>query len=108
MKNLTTLVFGLFLSLPLLRGIDASVSYATFFSPEGSYVEVYLHVVGETVVFHPLTDSTGQSNLDVVILFKRGEEIVKLRLRFELGEGALVGRIAKGGDIDQDLQQPGP
>ena len=65
---------GLSCSLPAL---DASVSYASFKSPSQSYVEIYLHIAGRSVTFQPMTDSTYQAGVEVVLLFKRGEEIVK-------------------------------
>ncbi|MCB0560783.1 MAG: GWxTD domain-containing protein [Phaeodactylibacter sp.] len=76
MKNLTALLLfmGLSCSLPAL---DASVSYASFKSPSQSYVEIYLHIAGRSVTFQPMTDSTYQAGVEVVLLFKRGEEIVK-------------------------------
>ncbi|MCB9286333.1 MAG: GWxTD domain-containing protein [Lewinellaceae bacterium] len=76
MKNLAALLLflGLSASLPAL---DASVSYATFKSPTQSYIEIYLHIAGRSVTFQPVTDSTYQAGVEVVILFKEGEEIVK-------------------------------
>ncbi len=65
---------GLSCALPAL---DASVSYATFKSPSQSYVEIYLHVAGRSVTYQPITDSTYQAGVEVVILFKQGDEIVK-------------------------------
>jgi len=63
-----------------LRAIDVSVSYATFGSPTGSYIELYLYIVGSTVTFQPAEgDSTGalDASVEVVILFQQGEDIVK-------------------------------
>jgi GWxTD domain-containing protein len=41
-------------------------------------VEVYLYVVGQTVTYFPNADSTMfQAGVEVVILFKQGEEIIK-------------------------------
>jgi len=76
MKNLTVLLFflGLSYSLPAL---DASVSYATFKSPTQSYIEVYLHIAGKSVTFKPAADSAFQAGVEIVLLFKQGEEIVK-------------------------------
>ncbi|MCO6476719.1 MAG: GWxTD domain-containing protein, partial [Phaeodactylibacter sp.] len=76
MKNLTALLLfmGLSCALPAL---DASVSYATFKSPSQSYVEIYLHVAGRSVTYQPITDSTYQAGVEVIILFKQGDEIVK-------------------------------
>ncbi|MCB0599077.1 MAG: GWxTD domain-containing protein [Lewinellaceae bacterium] len=76
MKNLTVLLFFLSCSGSLLA-MDASVSYATFRSPSQSYIEIYLHIGGRSVAFQPVTDSTYQAGVEVVLLFKQGEEIVK-------------------------------
>lgn len=57
--------------------LDASVSYATFKSMDGGFVEVYLHIVGKSIEFAALTDSTKQASANVVVLFKKGGEVVK-------------------------------
>lgn len=59
------------------RALDASLTYATFNSPVGQYVEIYLHLVGSTVEFVQLDSARYQSNLEVIILFKKEDEIVK-------------------------------
>lgn len=61
-----------------LRAIDANISYATFKSTSGNYIEVYLHMVGQTVEFVPVPETAKlQATLEVVIMFKQGEVIVK-------------------------------
>lgn len=57
--------------------IDAGISYATFQSQGEGYVEVYLTVLGRSAGMVPVTDSTKQAKVDVVILFKQGENVVK-------------------------------
>lgn len=60
------------------KAIDASVSFAAFFNPKAQpYVEVYLHISGQTVAFKEMPDSLYQASVEVIILFKQGEEIVK-------------------------------
>lgn len=59
------------------RALDASISYASFYSPSGNYVEVYMHFAGKSVGFQPLPDSSLQANVDVVILFKKNGEVFK-------------------------------
>ena len=59
------------------RALDASISYASFYSPSGNYVEVYLHFAGKSASFRQLPDSSFQANVDVVILFKKGGEVLK-------------------------------
>ena len=59
------------------NGIDASVSYASFQSEGAGFVEIYLNVLGRSTGLVPVTDSTKQARVDVVILFKQGENVVK-------------------------------
>lgn len=58
-------------------GLDASVSYAIFQSPETSYIEVYLHLAGKSVTFNETPDSSFQAATEVVILFQQDSTIVK-------------------------------
>ncbi len=76
-KIFQSLVFFLLLSFSS-QALDASITYSTFKSPSQNYVEVYLYVVGQTVTYVPNADSTMfQAGVEVVILFKQGEEIIK-------------------------------
>jgi GWxTD domain-containing protein len=56
---------------------DASLSYATFKTTEQPYIEIYLHLAGSTVTYQQLTDSTSQAGIEVLYLFKQGEQIVQ-------------------------------
>lgn len=59
---------------------DASITYASFKTPTQNYVEFYLHVVGKTVEFQPITagDSTQlQANVQFVLVIKQGDKIIK-------------------------------
>ena len=72
------LLFSLFSLLAFTASaLDASISYATFYSPSGNYVEVYMHFAGKSLSFRQLPDSSFQANVDVVILFKKDGEILK-------------------------------
>jgi GWxTD domain-containing protein len=75
-KFVLTMITSLCFTLGLFA-IDASVSFATFKTPDNPYIEVYLHIAGQTVAFKEMPDSLYQANVEVVILFKQGEEIVK-------------------------------
>lgn len=79
MKNLITILVCV--SFPALfwaqTELGANISYATFQHQGKGYVEVYLHVLGATTGRAVVTDSTKQALLDVVILFKKGAEVVK-------------------------------
>ncbi len=76
-KIFQSLAFFMLLSFSS-QALDASITYSTFKSPTQSYVEIYLYVVGKTVTYVPNADSTMfQAGVEVVILFKQGEEIIK-------------------------------
>lgn len=79
MKNLMTFVVCLLASLlaQAQDGIDANVSYATFQSQGNGFIEIYLNVLGQSTGQTPVTDSTKQAIVDVVILFKQGENVIK-------------------------------
>ena len=75
-RFILSFLFSLALLLPL-GALDANIAFATFKSSSGPYLEVYLQVVGSTVGFEALPDSTVQARLEVVILFKQKGVIVK-------------------------------
>lgn len=77
MKNLMWSFLAFFLSTTSSLAIDASISYAAFNSPQGGYVELYLHVASPTVSFVSLADSSVQANIEVIILFQQNGEIIK-------------------------------
>lgn len=75
-KSIVLFLSFLFLATAT-RALDANISFATFRSPSGGYVELYVHVLGPSAEFVPLTDSTVQASLEVVVLFKKEGEILK-------------------------------
>ena len=77
MKSILLTTFLCLFSFFKLWSLDANIAYATFKSSESPYVEVYLHVVGSTAAFKMLPDSTYQANLEIVILFKQNDKVVK-------------------------------
>ncbi len=77
MKRVYLLCLACLFFLPASRALDASVTYATFKSPQQPYIEVYLHVLGGSVVKLPVADSLFQSKVEVLMLLKQGENIVK-------------------------------
>jgi GWxTD domain-containing protein len=82
----------LFFGLQSLWALDASVSFAKFKSPASHYVELTVFVVGSTIEFVPVAaDSTQlQGSVEVIVLFKQGEEIIKFdkyRLNSPVGAG---------------------
>jgi len=79
MKKLLFLAFfALFYSYHLKAvDLNASVSFATFKTPEQSYVEIYLQVVGKSVEFITTDSIDYNAEVEVIILFKQGDEIIK-------------------------------
>ena len=79
MKRFFPLITFLFLFANSLQAIDASITYATFNSPQQKYIELSIYVVGKTVTYVPtVADTTmAQAGVEVVILFKQDDEIVK-------------------------------
>jgi len=78
MKRIFNLVAFLLLLSFSSQALDASISYSTFKSPQQNYVEVYLYLVGKTINYIPMADTTfSQAGVEVVILFKQKGEIVK-------------------------------
>ena len=59
------------------KAMDASLSYATFNAQGQPFVEVYLHIIGQSVAFAQADVINNQASVEVIILFKKGEEIVK-------------------------------
>jgi len=60
----------------MLLALDISVSYATFKGDKSNYIEVYLYAVGSTLEQVEI-DSQFQSDIEVTILFKQGENIAQ-------------------------------
>ena len=59
------------------KKLNALLSYTTFYSPEnGPYVETYLSVSGNSVEFIKNENGKFQATIQVILLFKKGEEIV--------------------------------
>ncbi len=60
-----------------IQHLDVSVTYASFKTPDQPYVEIYLHILGASVNKVIVEDSLFQSKVEVVTIFKQGENIVK-------------------------------
>lgn len=59
------------------QALETSISYSTFNSPKTPYIEVYVHVIGSTVKYIPIDSSFSKAKVEVLILIKKGEEIIK-------------------------------
>ena len=57
------------------RNLWAYLTYSTFNSPEGPYVETYLTIAGNSVKFVPNENGKFQAAVNIVMIFKQGDEI---------------------------------
>ncbi len=57
------------------RSLWAYLTYSTFNSPEGPYVETYLTVAGNSVKFIPGENGKFQAAVNIVMIFKQGDQI---------------------------------
>jgi GWxTD domain-containing protein len=57
------------------RNLWAYLTYSTFNSPEGPYVETYLTVAGNSVKFMPGENGKFQAAVNIVMIFKQGDQI---------------------------------
>ena len=81
MKNLPFLQrcagFLLFLALPFAsRALDTGVSFAVFATPDKPYIEVNLEIAALTVTYKTVDSTHFQAGVEVLIMIKRGEEVV--------------------------------
>jgi GWxTD domain-containing protein len=77
MKIKMLLITLLFFSISQLKALDASISYATFKSPDNSYVEIYFYISGPSLKYQMIDDSLQHGAVDVLVMFKQGENIIK-------------------------------
>lgn len=75
------------LSFQISKAVDVSISYATFSNMGQNYVEVSLFIVGSTIEYVPIDSTTNQGSVEFMILFKKGENIVKYD-KFQLNSPA--------------------
>lgn len=87
MKNIL-LLLSLFLGFTNLNALDTSLSFARFSSPLGNYIELYLHVSGQTVQATKVSDTSVQGAVKVLILFEKDGKIIcfdKFQLNSPIG-----------------------
>ncbi|MCX6251643.1 MAG: GWxTD domain-containing protein [Bacteroidetes bacterium] len=84
MKKITVLLF-VFL-LPFLseaKNLWAFLTYASFSSPQGPYVETYLTVAGNTVKYLKKENGKYQASVNILITFKQ-KNVIKAFKKYEL------------------------
>jgi len=77
MKKFLGIVAALMLLHNSLQGLDASVTYATFKAENTQYVEVGIFIVGSTVSFVFADSLNLQANVEVLLLFRQRDTIVR-------------------------------
>ena len=86
MKKLYLLTFILFSFLINAQGgnLSAYLSYSTFYSiNDGPFIETYISVVGNSVVFVKKDNGKFQGTIEITIMFKNGEDIQDFK-KYEL------------------------
>jgi len=76
MYRLYTLLFLLLYSVAC-SALEVSVSYARFQYGDQQYVEVYTHLIGSSLTYPELDSTSRQSAVNILLLFKKGDEIVQ-------------------------------
>ena len=69
--------FIILIILPLrINSLDISVNKAAFQYQKSKYIEVYLQVLANTVVFEPVDSFYKQASVEITVLILKGEEIM--------------------------------
>ena len=71
---------SLFVALLLttsLGAINVTITHAVFAQDGKPFVEINLHIDGRSLTATPITDSTFQTSVAALVLFKQGDEIVQ-------------------------------
>lgn len=66
----------LFCSTLLGQSLTASFSYVPFYSPDGPYIETYLSVHGESVVYDTIETNNLQGAVEAITIFKQNDSII--------------------------------
>ncbi len=79
MKRIFILLAALFFFLNCSFAIDGSVSYATFKANDKNLVEVYLHIVGQTVTFVSKDSVNYVASVEVTIIFSVEDSVKQFK-----------------------------
>ena len=85
------LIFSVLFAAPSMAGkLKAHLNYSTFYSPDlGPYIETYLMVEGNTVQFIKNNNNKFQATVEVLVLFKIGDEIKEFN-KYEVSSPELL------------------
>jgi len=92
MKKYLIIIFLILLSgMASITGENlwAYLTYATFNSPEGPYIETYLAVDAKSVVYKKLSDGNFQGTVNILMTFKLNNEIKAFK-KYELKSPAVA------------------
>lgn len=93
MKNISRILITLLLLSATTqtdaRNLWAFLSYATFNSPDGPYIETYLAIDASTVTFVKNENGKFQATVNVLMTFKNGEDIKAFK-KYELSSNEIA------------------
>ena len=78
-KLIVSILLALVWALPISQAtnIQANFTYCSFYNQEkGPYLETYLSLVGESLVYHKNENGQFQAGVEVVLIFKQAEKII--------------------------------
>jgi GWxTD domain-containing protein len=76
MKKAVYILAMLFCTTTTFASLEVYFMYATFNSPDGPYLETYLSTIGKTAVFVKNTNGKFQAEIEITMVFKKGEEVI--------------------------------
>jgi len=78
MRYWTLMIFFL-VSTTFAKGMEVSVSFAAFKTERSTYLELYFHIMANSVSFEDVVRSGGlkQASVEILVLIKNGEEIIQ-------------------------------
>lgn len=75
MKKLIIILSFCIFSIKSFSNVEVYLMYSVFNSPEGPYIETYLSTIGKSLVFKKTDNNLFQAEIEVVIMYKKGESI---------------------------------
>jgi GWxTD domain-containing protein len=92
MKTIFSVMFAFFLAFSGMdsqaRNLWAFLTYATFNSPEGPYIETYLSIAGNSVQFIRKDNGKFQATVNILMTFKQSNEIKAFK-KYELNSSEI-------------------
>jgi len=76
MMKKVTLLCLLLQAMSYVAAIDASISFATFKNTTQPYIEIYTHILGNSIAYSTEDSLQYQASVEVTIIFRQAEKIV--------------------------------